>query len=406
MRNKIILLSQNNHAFIQNELKYVSMEYKEIIVVTPYSEEMNNCCSNYSNVKYYSYCFNKNISDLLMIIKNINWEVCIEVLRAVINNKCDIDYLKEIASYLLFYEKTKLIAKKEIRNTDSNCIAVAMWFSSPAYAVCRLKRVYPELKIVSLAHAFEIDDSRNRQIDFSFKKFCHEHLEKISFISKNRMDTYLNNHVIPNGWKSNHLNLTYLGVTRYVDGISKFSESDSYHIVTCSRCIPLKRLDLLIDALSIITDMEIKWSHIGEGELLPSLMDRSQKLNKKNISIEWLGQYTNVQVHQYLVDTPVDIFLNLSTTEGVSISLLEALAYGIPLIATNVGGNSEVVSDDVGILISANPTKEDIVVAMRKILLADRNKRLELKKAALDKYENLFNGDKLRRDFYLDLKNE
>ena len=43
---------------------------------------------------------------------------------------------------------------------------------------------------------------------------------------------------------------------------------------------------------------------------------------------------------------------------------MEAISFGIPVVATNVGGTSEVVTEKTGVLVSANPTAEDVAEAI------------------------------------------
>lgn len=64
----------------------------------------------------------------------------------------------------------------------------------------------------------------------------------------------------------------------------------------------------------------------------------------------------------------VDLFVNLSTTEGgAPVSIQEATSCGIPIIATNVGGNPEIVSERNGILLDQNPTPDEVAQALLKI---------------------------------------
>jgi glycosyltransferase involved in cell wall biosynthesis len=70
---------------------------------------------------------------------------------------------------------------------------------------------------------------------------------------------------------------------------------------------------------------------------------------------------------QYYQDFPVDVFVNVSSTEGVPVSIQEAISCGIPVIATAVGGNPEIVSEQNGILLSPDPQPDEIAAALLKI---------------------------------------
>jgi glycosyltransferase involved in cell wall biosynthesis len=63
-----------------------------------------------------------------------------------------------------------------------------------------------------------------------------------------------------------------------------------------------------------------------------------------------------------------DLFLLTSLTEGVALTLIEAMAMGLPVVATDVGGNSEVViAGETGLLVPAqNPVA--IAAALRQVL--------------------------------------
>ncbi len=50
------------------------------------------------------------------------------------------------------------------------------------------------------------------------------------------------------------------------------------------------------------------------------------------------GGISNAEVFQFYRDNKVDLFVNASTSEGLPVSIMEAISFGIPSIATNVGG--------------------------------------------------------------------
>lgn len=98
----------------------------------------------------------------------------------------------------------------------------------------------------------------------------------------------------------------------------------------------------------------IKFIIGGEGPYLEEFKrDLIEYLNSKNVIC--LGKINNVP--EVLFSS--DIFLLLSKHENLSNALLEAATIGIPVIATNVGGNPEVITDGInGFLIQPNNPNE------------------------------------------------
>jgi glycosyltransferase involved in cell wall biosynthesis len=112
---------------------------------------------------------------------------------------------------------------------------------------------------------------------------------------------------------------------------------------------------------------KIKWTHIGGGEL-------EEKMKKKavtklgGIEVEWMGTLDNCDIKKYYATNKIDIFVNVSRHEGIPVSIMEALSFGIPVLATDVGGVSEIVTDMNGILLPVESCPEKICDAMLKII--------------------------------------
>ncbi|WP_034442347.1 glycosyltransferase family 4 protein [Butyrivibrio sp. AE2032] len=72
-------------------------------------------------------------------------------------------------------------------------------------------------------------------------------------------------------------------------------------------------------------------------------------------NIRMLGAKKHDEVVKYMVDS--DVFLFPSFSEGFSISLLEAMFYGLPIIASDVGANKDMISEKGGIILDNNDSK-------------------------------------------------
>lgn len=104
---------------------------------------------------------------------------------------------------------------------------------------------------------------------------------------------------------------------------------------------------------------------IGDGPLKPELMELVVAEGVVD-RVRFLGDRSDI--HELL--SGLDLFVMSSVTEGYSIALLEACAAALPIVATRVGGNAEIVRDGVnGILV---PERNHVALAIAVVaLLAD-----------------------------------
>lgn len=122
---------------------------------------------------------------------------------------------------------------------------------------------------------------------------------------------------------------------------------DSIVISCVANLRPVKGHIFLIDALSALRELNFSAIMIGDGTLRDSLIEYSIKkgLNDKT---KFLGQ--RFDIPELLSIT--DIFVLSSLSEGMPLSIMEAMASGLPVVATNVGGVSELVIDgETGLLV-------------------------------------------------------
>ena len=118
--------------------------------------------------------------------------------------------------------------------------------------------------------------------------------------------------------------------------------------MTCSRAVPLKRLDRVACCIAELQrrGIDVRWTCIGDGETLESAKSQVNDLGIAD-RVVFKGALSRDQVYAYYRSTPVDVFVNASEVEGIPLSIMEALSFGIPAVATKVGGNPEIVEDGV-----------------------------------------------------------
>lgn len=139
------------------------------------------------------------------------------------------------------------------------------------------------------------------------------------------------------------------------------------HLITTGRLIPEKHFDMLIQAVANLTSLSLRLSIIGNG----SEKDKLQKLiNKLDIEdkVQLLGHKSKQEIVELLQES--DIFVLPSQSETFGVAYIEALACGLPIIATDCGGPRDIVTSTNGILIPTNnqETLEQAIVQVSQNL--------------------------------------
>ena len=95
-----------------------------------------------------------------------------------------------------------------------------------------------------------------------------------------------------------------------------------------------------------------------------------------------------------------DLYINSSEHEALSFAIIEVLACGIPVIATDMAGNGDIINDETkcGILVEYN-SPMGLAQAINRIM-ADRELQEELGKNALKAVKEKFNLDKVAAETY------
>jgi glycosyltransferase involved in cell wall biosynthesis len=234
--------------------------------------------------------------------------------------------------------------KKIISEVNPNTIIYFYWGDKSSGVIPILRKKLLNPIIVRFHNSDLYEEIKAGYIPF--RKKLLENLTTAVFISA-KGEQYLINQY-PN-INFDH-KLFRLGVNN--SGISQPSNDNVLRIVSCSYVVPIKRLNLIANALNCL-DIKIEWTHLGGGSLLDELK-KSNKILRSNIKTVFLGQVNNKEVIQFYLNNRVDLFLNVSESEGIPVSIMEAISMGIPVIATDVGGTSEIVNNTFGRLIPKN----------------------------------------------------
>jgi len=147
-----------------------------------------------------------------------------------------------------------------------------------------------------------------------------------------------------------------------------------------------KGVDILIEALRLYESKypgEVTAMIAGDGELAPALKKQAKDSNLNDL--HFLGHLNSTQLRGLY--STADVSLVPSRREPFGLVAIEALACGCPVIATNQGGLTDIINDDVGALVNVEDA-EDLARAIREELhVKDRAQRgKNAAKYALENY--------------------
>jgi len=125
----------------------------------------------------------------------------------------------------------------------------------------------------------------------------------------------------------------------------------------------------------------------------------------RNIRYEFVGRKTQQEVYGIFSKKKVNLFLNVSTTEGIPVSIMEALSFSVPVIATKVGGIPEIIEDGKnGFLLPAEITASDVAGKIAEYNKMSNEKKIAMANNARRVWNEKFNADRNSDELILNLE--
>ena len=243
-----------------------------------------------------------------------------------------------------------------------DCLFYTYWFNEVPLGLGLARRIWPELRLVSRAHGYDLYEEVNRPPYWPCRESALNSVDAVFSVSLKGAE-YLRQKYP--GYESK-IRTARLGLSS--PRILAQSSSDHiYRIVSCSKLVPVKRVQLIMQGITAAAarrpSQEFEWCHLGVGPLRQEL-EAALSLMPVNVTACFAGYSGQADVFRYYRDHPVDVFINTSASEGTPVAIMEAISCGIPVIATAVGGNAEIVSEKNGHLLPASPTPEQVADAL------------------------------------------
>ena len=270
-------------------------------------------------------------------------------------------------------------------------VIYSFWLDMAVLAAGIYRAKDSQLKVVARAHGGDLYAERHSP---AFIAFQEETIGLLDLVMPDSLAgvTYLKRKYPIYAKK---INMARLGTdTPKVNAVA--SGDGVVRIVSCAFLVEVKRIDLIVRGISELAsrlpDLNIEWTHFGDGPLMPEILSLTQSILPKQVKCNLKGHVSSNRIYQWYFGQPVDVFINVSKSEGTPVSIMEAISCSIPVIATSVGGNQEIVNDSLGVLIPEDPTPEDISSAITKICLT-KNSSSSFRSGARAMWEKNYNAD-------------
>ena len=106
-----------------------------------------------------------------------------------------------------------------------------------------------------------------------------------------------------------------------------------------------------------------------------------------------LGYLTNREIFEFYKNNEIDWFINLSDNEGIPVTMMEAMSFGIPVLGTDVGGVSEIIRNGYnGYLYPVDFEIKEIIAVLNKSNSFNDNSYFEMRENARYTYERKFSA--------------
>ena len=262
-------------------------------------------------------------------------------------------------------------------------VLYSYWFHLQAVAAGCLAARRPDVRAVTRAHGADLYEERSPGGYIPLRRAAMRNLSRIICVSRHGADYLANRHPGSSGRIAVHRLAT---ANSSSEGPEPSAEGEVV-LASCSYLVPLKRVPRIAAIAAGVAQAlgrTVRWVHFGGGEEAGLVADAVR--DKPGLVAELPGDVAHATVLACYRTRPIHLFLNQSTTEGVPVSVMEALGSGIPVVATAAGGTAEILAGGAGII---HPIDEPVasVVAQISRLLLDRPAYRAARSAARSQWE-------------------
>jgi len=391
--------------FIMPETKYLSESFDKIHVINLQIDSLKynkvNLNEKFQIVPFKTY--KQYIQGKLKHIKSIiySFPYFIKIITIllfefkIINNKCNIFIIKSSVGFLLNAYYLSLFINKYLLQNPKIKLIYTYWYKYETLASLLCKYIHNiDIKCITRTHGADLYEHTQKYNYQPYKIWMDKYIDKVFFVSRAGYDYYISKFA---GLINNKYIISKLGIENIFFQNKKYNKNNSLlNIISCSYMVPGKRIFLIIKALSKIDSIIINWTHIGDGPEKYNILKLSKNILsiKNNITTNFIGYLNNYDVKQYYFNNNIDCFISTTASEGGNpVSMMEAISFGIPVIASAVGGVPEIVNGKTGILLNPDNCVNELVNALYKISSMSLSETEALHKSCREYWENNYKAE-------------
>ena len=406
-KSKILLLFTQSYpfgkeeTFLEEEIELLKDNFEEIYIISSSNAEITReIPSNVKTIKIQhssigldkitKAIFNKNYwLELILIGQKTPLKIFSYGFQKTL--------IYSLANSLSLAGEIDTFVKSTLTDSNTNLFFYSYWINDFALSFMHLRKKING-KFIARGHGWDIYLERSTFNYLPLRKILPKYLDKIYFISEIGCE-YYKSHFL----NSKNLKTSKLGVSS-AKPIKNFIPNKRLTIVSCSLIVPVKRIDLIAKSLSLLDNSDYIWHHIGydtwDGKLNKQINELAKDLN---VNLKMVGFLSNKEVQKFYLNNQIDLFINLSSSEGIPVSIMEAFSCSIPVIATNVGGTSEIVTNENGYLLEADPTADEVAEKIKEFHYLTRVEKQDKRNSAYKTWQEKYNAKTNYNQFVEDI---
>ncbi len=366
MQGSLVLLTLEfpyglRETYLETEINYLSEHFTEVHIIS--SSKKGTPRITPENVIVHSVKGNDKFKPTALVFNFL--AICELYFFTFLKSRMRWNYLIHIKSFLHHfqndYSKLHEIKRIIIRGDLWDSLFYDYWMVNSSLSLIFLKkRGFIKGPIVCRAHGFDLYDERHIEGAVPFQEFKLQFLDKIYPVSSHGKDYLL---AKSSKDQSPKIKARHLGVesAKYIP-----DKGNENIIVSCASMLPFKQIPMLAESINNLK-IDVKWVHFGDGPDMDIVLSIAERF-PKNISVELKGNVGNNEILKYYENNYVRVFVSLSLSEGLPVSMMEAQSFGIPILALSVNGIPEIVNYKTGMLLPKESTNNDITLALKEIL--------------------------------------